>query len=41
MPGDRVTACIAELKALGYPAAAVIGQVLPRSEQLAPVTILR
>lgn len=39
VPGDRAAACVMELQALGYPAAAIIGQVLPRSEQLARVTI--
>ncbi len=41
VPGDRAAACVVELKASGYPAAAVIGQVLLRGQQLAPVTILR
>ena len=40
VPGDRAAACVAELKSLGYSTAAVIGRVLPRSERLAPVTIL-
>ena len=40
VPGDRAAACVTELKALGYPAAAVIGRVLPRSGRFAPVTIL-
>ncbi|MBI3042286.1 MAG: selenide, water dikinase SelD [Betaproteobacteria bacterium] len=41
VPGDRAAACVAELKALGYPAAAIVGRVLPRSERLAPLMILR
>ncbi|MBI4205070.1 MAG: selenide, water dikinase SelD [Betaproteobacteria bacterium] len=40
VPGDCAAACVTELKTLGYPAAAVIGQVSPRSEQFAPVTVL-
>lgn len=41
VPGDRAAACVTELKTLGYPAAAMIGRVLPRSEQFALLMILR
>ncbi len=40
VPEDCAADCVAELKALGYPAAAVIGRVLPRSEKLAPLMVL-
>ena len=40
VPGDRAAACVTELKAVGYPAAAIVGRVLPRSGNLAPLTIL-
>lgn len=41
VPGDQAAACVTELKALGYPAAAIVGRVRPRSGKLAPLTILR
>ncbi len=41
VPGDQAVACVTELESLGYAAAAIIGRVLPRSEQLAPLMILR
>ncbi len=40
VPGERAQACVAALKDLGYPRTAVIGRVLPESNQLEPVTIL-
>jgi selenide,water dikinase len=39
VPGDRATACVAELRALGYPAAAIIGVVEPRGDADAPVAV--
>ena len=40
VPGDAAAACVTALKSFGYPAAAVIGQVLPRSNHSAPITVL-
>ena len=40
VPADRVDACVAELRELGYGRTGVIGLVLPESNQLEPVTIL-
>jgi len=39
VPAHRAAACVAELRALGYSAAAVIGRIDPRSEAEAPITI--
>jgi selenide,water dikinase len=39
VPAERTSACIAELRSLGYAAAVVIGHVEPRSEAEAPITI--
>lgn len=39
VPGERATACVAELRALGYAAAAVIGTVEPRSAAEAPIAV--
>jgi selenide,water dikinase len=39
IPGDRAEACLAELRANGYPKAAVVGLVEPSSSALEPVTI--
>jgi selenide,water dikinase len=39
VPADRASACVAELRALGYPAAAVVGAVEPRSDAEAPIAI--
>jgi selenide,water dikinase len=40
VPADRAEACIVALHDAGYAAAAVIGQVLPRSEALEPVVLV-
>jgi selenide, water dikinase len=39
IPADRAEACVSALRAAGYPATAVIGQVLPRSDALQSITI--
>ncbi len=39
VPADRAWDCIAALKALGYEKSAIIGDVLPKSDRLEPVTI--
>jgi selenide,water dikinase len=39
VPADRTEACIEALKKLGYERTAVIGDVLPKSDRLEPVTI--
>ena len=39
VPQDRVSACINELHAMGYPDAAIIGQIEPLSDQQAPIRI--
>lgn len=39
VPADRAEACVAALRAAGYPAAAVIGAVRPRSDDVAPITL--
>jgi selenide,water dikinase len=39
VPADRASACVAELRSLGYPTAAVIGTIEPRSEAEAPIAI--
>ena len=39
VPRDRAVACVAALRAAGYPAAAIIGSVEPRSDALEPITI--
>ncbi|WP_404362622.1 selenide, water dikinase SelD [Marinobacter sp.] len=39
IPADRAEACVAELRALGYPETAVIGRVLPQGEALEPILI--
>jgi selenide, water dikinase len=39
LPAENAEACIAELKSLGYTRTAIIGDVLPKSDRLEPVTI--
>jgi selenide,water dikinase len=41
VPAARALSCIAALRAAGYPQAAVIGAVLPRSDALEPISLLR
>jgi selenide,water dikinase len=40
VPADRAAACLAELNALGYAHAAVIGQVRPMRDAQAPIILL-
>ncbi len=40
VPADRVEACLAELRRLGYPQAAIIGRVLPQGDALEPIRLL-
>jgi selenide,water dikinase len=40
VPAARAEACVAALRQAGYAAAAVIGEVLPRSEALEPITLV-
>ncbi len=40
LPAHRATACLDELHALGYPHAAVIGQVEARSAETAPIRVI-
>jgi selenide, water dikinase len=40
VPADKVDACVAELKALGYEHTAIIGRVLPPGDQLEPITLV-
>ncbi|MDH4394559.1 MAG: selenide, water dikinase SelD [Limnobacter sp.] len=39
VPGDQVQACVAALKAAGYPHTAIIGRVLQQSDVLEPITL--
>ena len=39
VPAARAEACLAKLRALGYPQAAAIGRVLPQGEALEPVLL--
>ena len=39
VPADKAEACVAELKALGYPHTAIIGRVLAQGEAIEPVTL--
>ncbi len=39
VPADRAEECVETLRRLGYARAAVIGQVLPRSSRVEPITI--
>jgi len=41
VPGDRAEACVAQLRARGYPHAAVIGRVLPQGDALEPIRLRR
>lgn len=41
VPGDQAADCVTALKRLGYPQAAIIGAVMPASDQLEPVVIGR
>ena len=40
VPADRVDACIAALKAQGYPHTCKIGQILPQGDVLEPITLI-
>jgi selenide, water dikinase len=40
VPADRVDACIAALKAQGYPHTCKIGRILPQGEALEPITLV-
>ncbi len=40
VPADRVDACIAALKAQGYPHTCKIGQILPQGDALEPITLI-
>ena len=39
VPAERAAACVEALRNLGYPAAAIIGEVLPQGDALEPVTL--
>lgn len=39
VPADQAAACLAALRAGGYPHAAEVGRVLPQSDALAPVVL--
>ena len=39
LPAENADACMEELKSLGYERTAIIGDVLPKSDRLEPVTI--
>ncbi|MDI9245408.1 selenide, water dikinase SelD [Marinobacter sp. CHS3-4] len=41
VPADKVDACVAELKSLGYPHTAIIGRILPQDESgpIEPITL--
>ena len=41
VPEDQAEACVEELRALGYPATALIGRVTARSSVMEPITVLR
>ena len=40
VPADRVDACIAALKAQGYPHTCKIGRILPQGEAIEPITLV-
>ena len=40
VPADRVDACIASLKAQGYPHTCKIGRILPQGDALEPITLI-
>ena len=40
VPADRVNACVAALKAQGYPHTCKIGLILPQGEALEPITLI-
>lgn len=39
VPADKARACVAELRSLGYPETAIIGQVLPQGEAIEPIVL--
>ena len=39
VPGDRADDCVAALKALGYARTMIVGEVLPQSDALEPITV--
>ncbi|MBS3803269.1 MAG: selenide, water dikinase SelD [Oleiphilaceae bacterium] len=39
IPADKADACVAELKALGYPETAIIGRILPQGEAIEPIVL--
>jgi selenide, water dikinase len=39
VPADRVDACVAELKTIGYLHTAIIGRILPQGDALEPITL--
>jgi selenide,water dikinase len=39
VPGDRAEACVAALKELGYTETRIVGEVLPQSDRLEPITV--
>ena len=41
VPEDQAEACVEELRALGYPATALIGRIRARSSVMEPITVLR
>ncbi|WP_339799544.1 selenide, water dikinase SelD [uncultured Marinobacter sp.] len=39
VPADQADACVAELKALGYPLTAIIGEITAQGEDIEPITL--